>query len=202
MIPPETPQNGSAKTNKKNRNGKTSGISLPSSEGQTAVIRKAMARSGLSPSDITYVECHGTGTKVGDAIELDGLANVFQRSIEQPLYIGSVKSNVGHSEAASGISSVVKATLALENGRIPPTYGLKNVNPKLKLDERNFKIPTETIEWPDETRVRRIGINSFGYGTFASNAAWSLDKKLTYHRWRQCSCYYRRSASRWSFKCE
>jgi acyl transferase domain-containing protein len=126
-----------------------------------------MARANLLPSDITYVECHGTGTKVGDAIELDGLASVFndRRARDQPLYIGSVKSNVGHSEAASGISSVIKATLALEHGRIPPTYGLKNVNPKLRLEERNFCIPTETIEWPDETRVRRIGVNSFGYGT-------------------------------------
>ncbi|KAL3450556.1 hypothetical protein BJX65DRAFT_316007 [Aspergillus insuetus] len=149
-----------------NANGKTSGISLPSSTGQTAVIRKAMARANLLPSDITYVECHGTGTKVGDAIELDGLASVFNDRLvrNQPLYIGSVKSNVGHSEAASGISSVIKATLALEHGRIPPTYGLKNVNPKLRLEERNFCIPTETIEWPDETRLRRIGVNSFGYG--------------------------------------
>lgn len=111
------------------------------------------------------MECHGTGTKVGDAIELDGLASVFKRTPEQPLYIGSVKSNVGHSEAASGISSVIKATLSLEHGKIPPTHGLKNINPKLKLEERNFKIPTETIEWPgDSDRVRRIGVNSFGYG--------------------------------------
>lgn len=124
-----------------------------------------MENGGILPEDITYVECHGTGTKVGDAIEVDGLANVFKRTPENPLYIGSVKSNVGHSEAASGISSVIKATLALQHGKIPPTYGLKNINPKLKHEERNFKIPTETIEWPDKSlRVRRIGINSFGYG--------------------------------------
>ncbi|KAI0147403.1 reducing type I polyketide synthase 10 [Xylariaceae sp. FL1272] len=149
-----------------NANGHTSGITLPSAAGQAAVIRKAMDKGGIHPDDITYVECHGTGTKVGDAIELDGLADVFMRRADQPLYIGSIKSNIGHSEAASGISSVIKATLALERGRIPPTYGLKNINPKLKLEERNFKIPTETIDWPDNSprRVRRIGVNSFGYG--------------------------------------
>lgn len=117
------------------------------------------------PEDITYVECHGTGTKVGDGIELDGLATIFKRSPEQPLFIGSVKTNIGHSEAASGIASVIKATLALEHGQIPPTHGLKNINPKLKLEERNFNIPTKSIDWPNNSpHVRRIGINSFGYG--------------------------------------
>lgn len=148
-----------------NANGKTAGISLPSADGQEAVIRKAMAKGGISPSDITYIECHGTGTKVGDAIEVDALSRVFQRTPQQPLLIGSVKSNVGHSEAASGIAGVLKATLALEHGQIPPTYGLKVVNPKLKIEERNFGIPTEVTKWPaNSPPVRRIGINSFGYG--------------------------------------
>ncbi|KAI0199298.1 reducing type I polyketide synthase 10 [Astrocystis sublimbata] len=146
-----------------NANGHTSGITLPSAAGQSAVIRKAMEKGGICPDDITYVECHGTGTKVGDAIELDGLADVFKRRPEQPLYIGSIKSNIGHSEAASGISSVIKATLALEHGKIPPTYGLENINPKLRLGERNFEIPTKTIDWPERS-PRRVGVNSFGYG--------------------------------------
>ncbi|KAI1261843.1 reducing type I polyketide synthase 10 [Xylariaceae sp. FL1019] len=148
-----------------NANGHTAGISLPSAAGQTAVIKKAMKKGGVHPDDVTFVECHGTGTKVGDAIELDGLASVFKRQPHRPLYIGSVKSNIGHSEAASGIASVIKSTLALEHGRIPPTYGLKNINEKLKLEERSFKIPTETIDWPEKSlRTRLIGINSFGYG--------------------------------------
>ncbi|KAL2824216.1 hypothetical protein BDW59DRAFT_147657 [Aspergillus cavernicola] len=148
-----------------NANGKTTGISLPSADGQEMVIRKAMARGVVSPEDITYIECHGTGTKVGDAIEVDALSRVFQRSPENPLLIGSVKSNVGHSEAASGISSIIKSTLALEHGQIPPTHGLKNINPKLKIEERNFEIPTELTTWPEGApEERRIGINSFGYG--------------------------------------
>lgn len=141
-----------------NRNGKTAGISLPSADGQETVIRKAMAKGGVSPDDITYIECHGTGTKVGDAIEVDALARVFQRTPQHPLLIGSVKTNVGHSEAASGIAGVIKATLALEKGMIPPTHGLKNINPKLKVDERHFSIPTTLTRWPlDSPPLRRIG---------------------------------------------
>ncbi|RYP10656.1 hypothetical protein DL765_008038 [Monosporascus sp. GIB2] len=146
-------------------NGKTTGISLPSADGQEAVIRKAMAKGGVDPQDITYIECHGTGTKVGDAIEVDALARVFERTPERPLMIGSVKTNVGHSEAASGIAGVVKATLALEKGLIPPTVGLNDINPKLNIDERNFLIPTILTPWPKNSPPpRRIGINSFGYG--------------------------------------
>lgn len=130
-------------------NGKTSGISLPSADGQEKVIRKAMAKAALMPDEINYLECHGTGTKVGDAIEVEALSRVFQRNEgQQPLLVGSVKSNVGHSEAASGISSVIKSTMALEKGKIPPTYGLKNVNPKLKLEERNIQIPTVLTDFP------------------------------------------------------
>ncbi|KAJ8127949.1 hypothetical protein O1611_g5687 [Lasiodiplodia mahajangana] len=148
-----------------NANGRTSGISLPSADGQEAVIRKAMSRAGLTPDDITFVECHGTGTKVGDAIEVDALSRVFQRTEKNPLLIGAVKSNVGHSEAASGISSIIKTTFAMEKGQIPPTHGLKNINPKLKIEERNIVIPTELTTWPDAPfRLRRVGINSFGYG--------------------------------------
>lgn len=117
-----------------------------------------MAKGGIVPDDITFVECHGTGTKVGDAIEVEALSRVFQRTPNNPLMIGSVKSNVGHSEAASGISSVIKSTLALERGQIPPTHGLKNINPKLKVEDRNIKIPTELTNWPNHSsRVRRVG---------------------------------------------
>ncbi|KAL4993011.1 hypothetical protein BDV10DRAFT_190367 [Aspergillus recurvatus] len=143
----------------------TTGISLPSADGQAAVIQKAMAKGRVEPDDITYVECHGTGTKVGDAIEVEALSRALPRSRTRPLLIGSVKSNVGHSEAASGISSVIKATMILERGQIPPTHGLKDINPKLKADDHHIVIPTELTPWPDSpSRVRRIGVNSFGYG--------------------------------------
>ncbi len=133
-------------------------MSLPSFEGQVSVIQKAMSRANLGPEDIAYVECHGTGTKVGDTIEVEALAHVFQRTRENPLLIGSVKTNVGHSEAVSGISSIIKATIAMERGLLPPTHGLKNINPKLKVKERNIVIPTELAIWPDSPfRLRRVG---------------------------------------------
>ncbi|CAG8953714.1 hypothetical protein HYFRA_00006603 [Hymenoscyphus fraxineus] len=161
-----------------NANGKTAGISLPSADGQEAVIRKALAKANVNPDDLAYIECHGTGTKVGDAIEVDGLSRVFPRTAERPLLIGSVKTNVGHSEAASGISSVIKASMALERGKIPPTYGLKNINPKLKVKERHISIPTEMIKWPEyASDVRYIGINSFGYG--GANAHAILERAPT-----------------------
>jgi acyl transferase domain-containing protein len=139
-------------------NGKTAGISLPSQDGQEKVIRKAMDKAGLSSEDIDYVECHGTGTKFGDAIEVEALCRVFQRPPERPLVISSVKTNVGHSGAASGISSVIKATLALEHAQILPTYGLKTLNPKLKPYESQITIPTKLVPWPQSpARTRRIG---------------------------------------------
>ena len=139
-------------------NGRTSGISLPSADGQEIVIRKAMGRAGVDQNSISYIECHGTGTKVGDAIEIEALSRVFKRTPEDPLFIGAVKSNVGHSEAASGISSVIKTTLALERAQIPPTHGLKNINPKLEIQRRNISIPTGLEAWPgDPSRIRRVG---------------------------------------------
>ncbi|KAF3402032.1 Polyketide synthase-nonribosomal peptide synthetase [Penicillium rolfsii] len=150
-----------------NANGKTAGITLPSSIGQEAVIRKAYAKAGLSPEKTAYVECHGTGTAVGDPIEVEAVSRAFQRSAgSTPTLIGSVKTNLGHSEAASGISSVIKGTLALEHGYIPPTIGIQRLNPKIKSDEWNVQVVTKGREWPSmaSNDVRRMSINSFGYG--------------------------------------
>ncbi|KAL9123287.1 MAG: hypothetical protein Q9187_000159 [Circinaria calcarea] len=151
-----------------NANGKTPGITLPSANGQEAVIRKAYAKAGIGFSETAYVECHGTGTKVGDVIEVEALSRVFKRPAHSPLLIGST--NVGHSEAASGISSVIKTTLALEKSLIPGTVGLNQINPKLKTTEWNISIPTTLTPWPavaefkDHKPIRRASINSFGYG--------------------------------------
>ncbi|KAL8901562.1 MAG: hypothetical protein Q9207_005141 [Kuettlingeria erythrocarpa] len=160
-----------------NSNGKTMGISLPSAEGQEAVMRKAYAKAGLSDfSQTDYIECHGTGTPVGDPIEVEGVSRVFKRNVvdQGPLYIGSVKTNMGHSEATSGLTSIIKATLALENARIPATIGVKNINPKIKTDAWGVEIVTRAMDWPRARgltpRIRRIGVNSFGYGGANSHA--------------------------------
>lgn len=146
-----------------NSNGKTFGITLPDAAGQEAVIRKAYSKAGLGFGDTTYIEAHGTGTAVGDPIEMEAISRVFGRPAASPLMVGSVKTNVGHSEAASAISSIIKVTLAMEKGEIPPTIGVTNLNPKLGLDERNIRIVTDNTSWPP-TSIRRAGINSFGYG--------------------------------------
>lgn len=165
-----------------NANGRTNGITLPSAEGQEAVIRKAYAKAGLAYryNETDYVECHGTGTAVGDPIELQGLASVFSKRLaagQAPLLVGSVKTNLGHSEAASGFSSIFKVAMALQHKTIPPTIGVKNINPKIKSDEWGIKIVTEAAEWPAPSlgalggrAVRRAGVNSFGYGGANSHA--------------------------------
>lgn len=159
-----------------NSNGKTSGISLPSATGQEAVIRKAYERAGLSTDCTDYVEAHGTGTTVGDPIEIDALAKVFKHHTSRPTLVGSVKTNLGHSEAASGLTSVIKVALALERGEIPPTIGVKRLNPSLKTKERNVEIVTQLRTWPDST-VARASINSFGFG--GANSHVILESAIT-----------------------
>lgn len=144
------------------RSGKTPGISLPSGEQQAAVTRKAYANADLDFTGTDYVECHGTGTPVGDPIEVNAIGGVFSPREQAPLLIGSVKTNVGHSEGASGLTSIVKVAMAFEKGKIPPSHGVVNINPKLMLKEYNMKIATQTEEWP--RTLRRASINSFGYG--------------------------------------
>ncbi|KAI2465977.1 putative polyketide synthase [Annulohypoxylon bovei var. microspora] len=145
-----------------NSNGRTPGIAQPSAELQEAVIRKAYSHAGLDLSDTDYIECHGTGTAIGDAIEIDALGRCFPPREGSPLLIGSIKSSMGHSEAASGLTSLIKVLLTFEHAKIPPTFGVKKLNPKLRLDSLNMKVVTEAEEWPRP--MRRVSINSFGYG--------------------------------------
>ncbi len=109
------------------------------------------------------LQAHGTGTEVGDGIEIDAFSRVLKHKSGDPIMIGSIKTNLGHSEAVSGISSIIKVTLALERGVNPQTIGVKTINPKLHLEERNATIVTENMPWPNGS-VRRASLNSFGYG--------------------------------------
>ncbi|KAI0533002.1 putative polyketide synthase [Xylaria digitata] len=145
-----------------NSNGKTPGITLPSATMQEVVVRRAYQTAGLDFADTDYIECHGTGTAVGDPIEVDALASCFTARPGEALKIGSVKTNLGHSEAASGLTSILKVALAFKHGLIPPTYGVKNLNPKLKLESRNMKVLNDSAPWPRS--LQRASINSFGYG--------------------------------------
>lgn len=118
------------------RNGKAPavGITHPNLEGQEAVIKHAYQRGGLLDPRLTgYFECHGTGTAIGDPLEVHAVAKAMNEKRlpgEEPLLVGAVKTNIGHSEAASGLSALIKAVLTVENGVIPPTRGVVNKNPK------------------------------------------------------------------------
>nr|POE74550.1 highly reducing polyketide synthase cla2 [Quercus suber] len=151
-----------------NSNGKTNGIMLPDAVGQSEVMNKAYRRAGLQPDQTDYVEAHGTGTAVGDPIEVEAIAKTFSHRTGRPTMIGSVKTNLGHSEAASGISSVIKVILALEHGMIPPTIGIKKINPKVSCRD-NVTVVQTLAPWP-ESDCPRASINSFGFGGANSHA--------------------------------
>ncbi|KAF9886588.1 hypothetical protein FE257_011360 [Aspergillus nanangensis] len=151
-----------------NTNGKVEGmgITFPSAAGQERAIRTAYQKASLDPNRTAYFECHGTGTPVGDPIEVRAASNAMNdtRSTDKPLLLSAVKTNIGHSEAASGIFAVMKAALATETGLIPAVHGFKTLNPEIKDEEWNVKINTELSRWPESFDARRASVSSFGYG--------------------------------------
>ncbi|MFI7663904.1 SDR family NAD(P)-dependent oxidoreductase [Nocardia sp. NPDC049526] len=144
--------------------GRSNGLYAPNGRAQQEVVRTAWARAGLDPHDVGYVECHGTGTPLGDAVEVGALAAVVGSDAE-PTWIGSLKSNIGHLEAAAGITGMVKAALSIRHGVIPPTINFHTENPLLKLTEHGLRVPTEPVDWTDTpVCARRAGVSSFGFG--------------------------------------
>lgn len=156
-----------------NHDGTKQGITLPSSETQEDLIRRTYKNAGLNPADTQYFEAHGTGTARGDPIEARAIGAVFAPSRKEPLYVGSVKSNIGHLEGASGLAGIIKTTLALESGKIPPNMHFKIPNPEIKFDDWKLRVPQGMINWPSNNGLRRASINSFGYG--GTNAHVVLD---------------------------
>ena len=144
------------------------------------VIRQAYASAGLDLEQTGYFECHGTGTPVGDPLEVSAIGNVFSdvRTAENPLLMGSVKTNLGHGEAASAISSLIKTVLCLEKGKIPATIGIKRLNPALDLRDGRLQIVQTLSPWPTAQPYRRASVNSFGYG--GANAHAILDAVQSY----------------------
>lgn len=140
-----------------NQDGRTLGITRPSSQRQEELIRSTYASAGLSLHDTNYFEAHGTGTKVGDPAECSVIGSVFGPTRKHPMLVGSVKSNVGHLEGASAIASLIKVIYSLESGEIPPTIGVEKVNPKIRLNDWKIEIPTNALPWP--RGKRRASIN-------------------------------------------
>ena len=125
-----------------NQDGRTAGLTMPSSEAQISMIRSAYAEAGLDPRYTSYVEAHGTGTKVGDPIEARSIATVLAeaRDASAPLILGSVKTNIGHLESASGLAGLIKAILSLETGMIPPSINFLTQNEDLELGQRHLQV--------------------------------------------------------------
>ncbi|WP_326718859.1 SDR family NAD(P)-dependent oxidoreductase [Streptomyces sp. NBC_00243] len=145
--------------------GQSSGyLVTPAVEGQRNVVQRAYANAGIDPADVDYIEAHGTGTSVGDPVELQALADVIgPRSKGERCLVGSIKTNIGHAEAAAGIAGLIKAVLCLEHGKVPPNLHLKNPNPAVAWDELPLQIPTQLTALPDRGRPSVAGVSSFGF---------------------------------------
>jgi acyl transferase domain-containing protein/NADPH:quinone reductase-like Zn-dependent oxidoreductase/aryl carrier-like protein len=145
-----------------NQDGATNGLTVPSKKAQERVIRAALDNARMHPHDVTYVEAHGTGTSLGDPIELRALGDIYgkDRPKDRPLYVGSVKTNFGHTEAAAGIAGFIKVVLALGNEGIPPHLHFQRPNPHLDWSRLGIQIPTSMVPWSTARRV--AGVSAFG----------------------------------------
>ncbi|CRG83422.1 hypothetical protein PISL3812_00773 [Talaromyces islandicus] len=162
-----------------NSDGRSQGLLQPSSEAQLSLMRKVHGAIGSDPNRTAFVECHGTGTPTGDPIEAAAVGQVFgnSSSSRKGIYIGSIKPNVGHSEGASGISSLLKAVLMLEKGMIVPNIKFDSPNPKIEFERFGLQVPREVLPWPRD-RDMRVAINSFGIG--GSNAHVIVEHPYTH----------------------
>ncbi|KAJ4419466.1 Type I Iterative PKS [Gnomoniopsis sp. IMI 355080] len=173
-----------------NQDGKTAGITMPNGDAQERLINQVYNSAGLDPIDCGFVEAHGTGTKIGDPTEAGAIYRSLGqgRTSKDPLYIGSVKSNIGHLEAASGVAAVIKSALSLERGFILPNHDFKKPNSKIPWKEWNLAVPKAQRPWPKGKKY--ISVNNFGFGgtnchivleraPFATTKKSSLSRKAT-----------------------
>ena len=145
-----------------NQDGKTAGIMAPNPDSQQAMMCDALKQSGISALDVGYVEAHGTGTQLGDTIEAESLGTIYGHS---GLPVGSVKTNIGHTEAAAGIAGLIKATLAVQFGEIPPNLHFARPNPNIDFDTLEICIPVDSERWHNTNGQPRVAaVNSFGFG--------------------------------------
>ncbi|MCP4990324.1 MAG: SDR family NAD(P)-dependent oxidoreductase [Colwellia sp.] len=155
------------------------GYTAPGQDGQAEVIAEAQAIAGVSPETITYIETHGTGTAIGDPIEISALNRVFRRSTQKKSFcaIGSVKTNIGHLDAAAGVASLIKTALALKHKKIPPSLHYESPNPQIDFENSPFFVNTCLSDWGTNGTMRRAGVSSFGIG--GTNAHIVLEEAPT-----------------------
>lgn len=149
-----------------NDGGQKVGYLAPSVDGQAAAMVEAYAVANVDPATIGYVECHGTGTYMGDPIEIAALTQAFRQSTDATdiCRVGSVKSNIGHLDTAAGVASLIKAALSLENGKIPASLNFEEPNPEIGFENTPFRVNGTLSEWPDTGQPRRAAVNSLGVG--------------------------------------
>ena len=161
-----------------NHDGASGGLMVPSEAAQEALLREALKNARVTPDEISYIEAHGTGTILGDPIEIGALAAVFGPRRQRPLILGSVKTNFGHLEAASGIAGLIKVVLALEQRQIPPHLHFKRPNPHIPWDRLPITIPQKLTEWSAGDLGRMAGVSAFGLS--GSNAHVILEEAPTF----------------------
>ena len=149
-----------------NQDGASAGLTAPNGPAQEEVIREALARAGVAPAEVDYLEAHGTGTELGDPVEVVAAASVYGpgREAERPLLLGSVKTNVGHLEGAAGVAGLIKVLLSLRAGEIPKHLHFERPNPRIPWEELPVRVVSEGAFWPEGLdRPVRAGVSSFGY---------------------------------------
>ncbi|AOY84949.1 type I polyketide synthase [Moorena producens JHB] len=148
-----------------NQDGDTSGLTVPNGPSQQSVIRQALANGEVDPTSVSYLEAHGTGTALGDPIEVEAIGTVFGKthSVEQPLIIGSVKTNIGHTEGAAGIAGLLKLVLQLQHQQIAPSLHFNQPNPYINWSQLPVKVSTQLTPWQTNGKSRIAGVSSFGF---------------------------------------
>ena len=147
-------------------------MTAPNPQAQELMLRNAYRRAGIAPAQVDYIECHGSATPLGDPIEANAIGAVLGAGRDEPLRLGSVKSNVGHLEAAAGIVGLVKLALSIRNGVLPPSLHYAAPNPQIMFEEYNLTVQDRLTAWPRRSDARRGGVSSFGFGGAIAMSSW------------------------------